>query len=442
MPHGDSSTSSSDGIGSSSSSSKSSSDGRRPGRRRSRRHSAGSTSSTSSSSDSSSGSDSAGQEPEEEPPSGGISPLSCALLFIMVAVAGGLVIFIVERVQGKSTAGSSASTEPGTIGSTRATSSSRSGTATASAATSLPAATALPTDFLASLASSFTMTPAAISSLAMPSSALPSSSAANAYIADSWHLVKGSGPLSFVEDPLEGGGQVVLEVDYPKGSYSGAKDIPAGVGNMQMAVFGEGKQRAMVSYEVSFSDGFDFVLGGKLPGLFGGDSGSGCTGGKGSEACFSTRFMWREKGAGEVYAYIPTYDGQCGNKSDTSSYQCHGNDGVSIDRGSFVFEAGKWNSITQVAVLNSDPASSSSANGVLAVYVGEERAMYLEDVVFRTNASVLLNAFIFSTFFGGSTENYAASADCSTYYRNMQFFDGDDPSDVQAETVRASVDGG
>jgi len=73
--------------------------------------------------------------------------------------------------------------------------------------------------------------------------------------------------------------------------------------------------------QVGFSDGFDFVLGGKLPGLFGGDSGSGCTGGKGSEACFSTRcassllldaldvsiltldrspaVMWREKGAGE-----------------------------------------------------------------------------------------------------------------------------------------------
>jgi len=96
------------------------------------------------------------------------------------------------------------------------------------------------------------MTPAAVSSLFMPSSAIPSSSAANAYIADSWSLVKGSGPLSFVEDPLEGGGQVVLEVEYPKGSYSGAKDLPAGVGNMQMAVFGEGKQRAMVSYEVRF----------------------------------------------------------------------------------------------------------------------------------------------------------------------------------------------
>ncbi|GAA5851937.1 hypothetical protein JCM9279_007030 [Rhodotorula babjevae] len=386
MPHGDSSTSSIDSTGSSSSSTSSSG-----GRRR-------------------------------QPRPAGISPLLCLLLFVIIAVAGGLAVYIVERVQEGKAAGSGgeSSKDP----------------------TSLPAATSLPTGFLAALASSFTMTPAAISSLPMPTSALPSSSAANAYIADSWSLVKGSGPLSFVEDPLEGGGQVVLEVDYPKGSYSGAKDLPAGVGNMQMAVFGEGKQRAMVSYEVGFSVGFDFVLGGKLPGLFGGDSGSGCTGGKGSEACFSTRFMWREKGAGEVYAYIPTYDGQCGTKSTTTTYQCHGNDGVSIDRGSFLFEAGKWNSITQVAVLNSDPGSGGQANGVLVVYVGEERAMYLEDVVFRTNASVLLNAFIFSTFFGGSTADYAASADCSTYYRNMQFYAGDDASDVQGAAVQASVDAG
>lgn len=172
-----------------------------------------------------------------------------------------------------------------------------------------PAATSIPTDFLAALASSFSMTPAAVSSLPMPSSALPSSSAANSYIQEAWSVKKGSGPLSFVEDPLEGGGGLVLEVDYPKGSYSGAKDVVAGVGNMQMAVFGKSKQRTIVSYEVrilslsssskskglrsllqvGFSAGFDFVKGGKLPGLFGGDSESGCTGGRASESCFSTR---------------------------------------------------------------------------------------------------------------------------------------------------------
>lgn len=57
----------------------------------------------------------------------------------------------------------------------------------------------------------------------------------------------------------------------------------------------------------------------------------------------------------------------------------------------------RWNTVTQVAVLNSDPGPSGQANGVLAVYAGETQTLYREDVVFRTNASVSLNAFIFSS---------------------------------------------
>ncbi|TNY19072.1 hypothetical protein DMC30DRAFT_19102 [Rhodotorula diobovata] len=402
MSHDDS-TSSSSSASSSGSSSSSSSDGRRRVRHRSR---LGRRPSSSSSSSSGSSNDSEADESDEEEPSRtGISPLSCLLLVLIVAVAGGLAVFVFERTEGKVEEGGGTAD-----GATSGTSTKK--PASSVALSGAPAATSIPTDFLAALASSFSMTPAAVSSLPMPSSALPSSSAANSYIQEAWSVKKGSGPLSFVEDPLEGGGGLVLEVDYPKGSYSGAKDVVAGVGNMQMAVFGKSKQRAIVSYEVGFSAGFDFVKG----------------------------VMWRAAGDGEVYAYIPTYDGQCSEKEDKSSYMCHGQDGVSIDRGSFVFEAGKWNTVTQVAVLNSDPGPSGQANGVLAVYAGETQTLYREDVVFRTNASVSLNAFIFSTFFGGSTEDYAATADCSTYYRNMQFFEGDDASTVQGETVQATAD--
>ena len=55
--------------------------------------------------------------------------------------------------------------------------------------------------------------------------------------------------------------------------------------------------------QIMFGSGFDFVKGGKLPGLFGG--GVSCSGGAESEECFSTRFMWRRDGEGEVYGYLP-----------------------------------------------------------------------------------------------------------------------------------------
>ena len=55
---------------------------------------------------------------------------------------------------------------------------------------------------------------------------------------------------------------------------------------------------ALLEYDVMFSKNFDFVLGGKMPGFYGGRG--GCVGGRSRSTCFSTRFMWRKDGDGEV----------------------------------------------------------------------------------------------------------------------------------------------
>jgi hypothetical protein len=44
-----------------------------------------------------------------------------------------------------------------------------------------------------------------------------------------------------------------------------------------------------MAYKIFFPSDFDFVKGGKLPGLFGGRP--GCSGGDAGKDCFSTRFM-------------------------------------------------------------------------------------------------------------------------------------------------------
>lgn len=100
--------------------------------------------------------------------------------------------------------------------------------------------------------------------------------------------------------------------------------------------------------QVAFSKYFDFVNGGKLPGLYGG-SGT-CSGGTHGPACFSIRLMWRSEGEGEgafarrvssqrtlltdflpVYAYIPEYDGFTPQKR---AY------GLDLDLGSWNFTIG------------------------------------------------------------------------------------------------------
>lgn len=63
---------------------------------------------------------------------------------------------------------------------------------------------------------------------------------------------------------------------------------------------GDPWESMMVSYEVAFDKGFEWVKGGKLPGLRGG-SPNGCSGGNQADgtSCFSTRMMWRTSGQGE-----------------------------------------------------------------------------------------------------------------------------------------------
>ena len=56
----------------------------------------------------------------------------------------------------------------------------------------------------------------------------------------------------------------------------------------------------LLTYEVAFDPMFDWVRGGKLPGLRGGPNPNGCDGGSQSDGtCFSTRIMWRASGDGE-----------------------------------------------------------------------------------------------------------------------------------------------
>jgi hypothetical protein len=53
-----------------------------------------------------------------------------------------------------------------------------------------------------------------------------------------------------------------------------------------------------LTYFVYFALGFNFVCGGKLPGLFGGKK--GCSGGQTATNYFSTRMMFKNGGLGEV----------------------------------------------------------------------------------------------------------------------------------------------
>ncbi|KAM0748883.1 hypothetical protein T439DRAFT_290964 [Meredithblackwellia eburnea MCA 4105] len=146
--------------------------------------------------------------------------------------------------------------------------------------------------------------------------------------------------------------QTVMQVLYPNGSINpGNKVTPIGGTGMYMTPLDVSNARNVsLSYSIFFPVGFDFVKGGKLPGLYGGHT--GCSGGKQSEDCFSTRLMFRTGGMGEMYLYAPKSsqpDSLC--KTLPVSY-CDGPYGMSIGRGAWTFKTGEWTNIRQDVVLN------------------------------------------------------------------------------------------
>lgn len=143
--------------------------------------------------------------------------------------------------------------------------------------------------------------------IAFPSPPTPlSSSATLSYLQSNYNLYnnKLSGgnisACSYVSDPFVSSSisslePTVLSVNYPPGSYSGNS-----LGGLQF--FSEvlnGSQTVMLNYQVGFPKEFNFNKGGKLPGLFGGNTTGECSGGRNSDNCFSARLMFRTGGAGE-----------------------------------------------------------------------------------------------------------------------------------------------
>ncbi len=95
----------------------------------------------------------------------------------------------------------------------------------------------------------------------------------------------------------------MLQVFYSEGSINPARR-PQGGSQFYAAPIDLRNARSVTfAYSVFFPSDFDWVKGGKLPGLYGGRT--GCSGGDAADDCFSTRLMWRTRGAGELYLVRP-----------------------------------------------------------------------------------------------------------------------------------------
>ena len=240
---------------------------------------------------------------------------------------------------------------------------------------------------------------------------------------------------SYEKDPTGDTNEPVMRIGYPKGAWSPGGSKSGGVLFFAYPYKSDtitkdnpfSTQGATLEYDVYIPPDFDFVKGGKLPGLAGGRSnGRGCGGGNDPDLCFSCRIMWRRDGMGEVYIYAP--EGKQG-KNFCSKYQnCNGREfpctvcnykkGVSFGRGSFKFDKGKWHRISLSIVLN-DP---NKANGYVELQVNGRKVLSYDEMRWRTTNKVKVEAIDFASWFGGSDASWSPPRDTYTLIKNMKAY--------------------
>ena len=221
----------------------------------------------------------------------------------------------------------------------------------------------------------------------------------------------GPANVSVMPDPEHGN---ALKVVYPKGSGSNAcvqaKACPGTGGIAFRAPLPEGNAitSAVLSYWVKFDPGFEWVKGGKLPGLCGGECATG-----GLEVLpdrFSIRYMWRGGNSGEVYAYL--------SNPPNPGY------GLDMGLGSWHWQNdGKWHQISEELILN----TGNNNDGVIRVWYDrpltgppnfEQKNLKYYDRTKYPNLGI--DKLIFSTFHGGHDASWAPKKDVVAFFADVQ----------------------
>jgi hypothetical protein len=184
-----------------------------------------------------------------------------------------------------------------------------------------------------------------------------------------------------VEDRIAyGGGGKAARILYPKGGMQSGNS-----GAQWFADLNGGAEDLYFSYWVRFDEGFDFVLGGKLPGLGGAVSFEDRT------HEWSGRLMWRENGKAEFYIHVPA-----GNEYDPGERFWWNTEGYQAR-----FIPGRWHHIEIHLRLN----SPGQFDGLMEGWFDGVKAAHYPAFYFRDSptSSMKIAWVFFSTFFGGSS---------------------------------------
>lgn len=245
------------------------------------------------------------------------------------------------------------------------------------------------------------------------------------------------GRVSIVVD----GGSKVLQVEYPEGLFGSGDDRTGAQWHFR---FDQGFEAVELEYRLKFEAGFDFVRGGKLPGLAGGAANSGGRRPNGTDG-FSARMHWRtNRSSGSPLSSNET------DRANIAQYVYHPdqttNDGVNGDdldwddgpSGEWkVFESGRWYHVRHRIIMNTPGSNGGQGlrDGVVQAWLDGVQVLDVDNLRFRDVASLQIDELFFSTFFGGGSNSWATSKDEVAFFDDFKItelgqlgdfdFDGD-----------------
>jgi len=202
----------------------------------------------------------------------------------------------------------------------------------------------------------------------------------------------------------------VLQLKYPKGCVGpNDNDTPACAAQIIQPLV-KVADTMWSAYDIFFEDGFEFQLGGKLPGLCGGKCYTGNAMPQTGDG-WSARIMWRKGGNAVQLIY---FMGQSSEYGDDFKWDLNG----TIPQKQFT--TGTWHRIVNKVTMNTISApGNGDKNGRVQTWYDGELALDVDTLRLRDYDTVHVDKFYLSTFHGGSSAEWAPTHDCFIRYDNF-----------------------
>lgn len=188
----------------------------------------------------------------------------------------------------------------------------------------------------------------------------------------------------------------VLKIRYEANKYG------LGAGGVQWRTDLGQHEELYVSYSVRFENLFNFVRGGKIPGLVGGHTTSGRK--PSGKDFFIGRMTFGDRGKAHQYVYHLNQRNRHGDGFPWNFRQKQR-----------YFIPGQWHRLENRIRMN----TPGKKNGIIQSWFDGELAFEKNDFEFRNDVKLKINQLFFSTFFGGGDIRWATTKEEYAYFDDV-----------------------